>query len=71
MENEYLSLCDFNLFVSAEMYTKYYMAVREISNPIYQVNPKQIFSPSKTFNRFKTQELSPPSNNKLVRLDNQ
>lgn len=38
MENEFLSLCDFNLFVSAEMYTKYYMAVREISNPIYQTN---------------------------------
>ncbi len=71
MENEFLSLCDFNLFVSAEMYTKYYMAVREISNPIYQVNTNQTFSPNKTFNRFKTQELTNQSANKLVRLENQ
>lgn len=42
MENEFLSLCDFNLFVSAEMYTKYYMAVREISNPLNNITAQKV-----------------------------
>ncbi len=37
MENEFLCLCEFNLSVSAEMYSKYNMAVREISNPLYNI----------------------------------
>ena len=28
LESEFLSLCDFNLFVSAELYLQYYLAVR-------------------------------------------
>lgn len=32
MESEFVSLCEYNLFVSADMYTQYYIAVREISN---------------------------------------
>jgi hypothetical protein len=36
MESEFLSLVSYNLFVSAEMYTQYYLAVREISNPIFK-----------------------------------
>lgn len=35
MESEFVSLCNYNLFVSADLYTQYYMAVREISNQIY------------------------------------
>lgn len=35
LESEFLSLCNYNLFVSAELYTKYYVAVREINNPLY------------------------------------
>ena len=32
MESEFLSLCNYSLFVSAEVYTQYYMAVREFNN---------------------------------------
>ena len=35
LESEFVSLCDYNLFVSAENYTKYYIAVREINNPLF------------------------------------
>lgn len=35
LESEFLSLCHYNLFVSAELYTKYYVAVREINNPLF------------------------------------
>jgi hypothetical protein len=46
MESEFVSLCSYNLFVSADLYTQYYIAVREITNPIYTA-PRE-----KTFNRF-------------------
>lgn len=38
LESEFVSLCEYNLFVSADMYTQYYIAVREISNQIYSNN---------------------------------
>jgi hypothetical protein len=37
MEGEFLSLCEYNLFVSAELYMKYYIAVRELNNPLFTV----------------------------------
>ena len=53
MESEFVSLCNYNLFVSADLYTQYYMAVRELSNNIYaaaaSISPKG----PKPFNRFK------------------
>lgn len=33
MESEFVSLCEYNLFVSADLYTQYYMAVRDLSKP--------------------------------------
>ena len=51
MESEFVSLCNYNLFVSADLYTQYYMAVREISNQIYTTPQSPV--KSKTFNRFK------------------
>eukprot|EP00347_Sterkiella_histriomuscorum_P018259 403346194 len=50
LESQFVSLCDYNLFVSAELYTQYYMAVREINNPIYSTQQSM---PGKHFNRFK------------------
>lgn len=50
MESVFLSLCGYNLFVSAENYAKYYIAVREVSNP---VAAPSLASANKTFNRFK------------------
>lgn len=32
MESEFVSLCEYNLFVSAALYTQYYVAVREYNN---------------------------------------
>jgi len=29
MESEFISLCDYNIYVSAEMYSQYYNSVRE------------------------------------------
>lgn len=52
MESEFLSLVSYNLFVSAEMYTQYYLAVREISNPIFK--QVAVIAQPKAFNRFKT-----------------
>ena len=46
MESEFVSLCSYNLFVSADLYTQYYIAVREITNPIYTAPGE------KSFNRF-------------------
>ena len=34
MESEFLSLCNYNIYVSAEMYVDYYSRVRNISNPL-------------------------------------
>ena len=31
MESEFLSLCGYNLFVSAELYSKYYVAIKELN----------------------------------------
>jgi hypothetical protein len=33
MESEFVSLCEYNLFVSADLYTQYYMAVRDHTKP--------------------------------------
>ena len=60
MENEFLCLCDFNLFVSAEMYTRYFSAIRELNNPL--ARGSTMIMKGKAFNRFKTQtnfEASP------------
>lgn len=35
LESEFVSLCAYNLFVSADLYTQYYIAVREVNNPIF------------------------------------
>ena len=37
IESEFLSLCDYNLFVSADLYMKYYIAVKEINNPLFSI----------------------------------
>lgn len=34
MESEFLSLCNYNIYVSAELYVDYYTRVRNISNPL-------------------------------------
>lgn len=34
MESEFVSLCAYNLFVSADLYTQYFLAVREISTQL-------------------------------------
>ena len=34
MESEFVSLCEYNLFVSADLYAQYYLAVRELNNPL-------------------------------------
>mmetsp|Transcript_45174 Transcript_45174/g.32990 ORF Transcript_45174/g.32990 Transcript_45174/m.32990 type:complete len:425 (-) Transcript_45174:221-1495(-) len=52
LENEFLSLCDYNLFVSAEMYTQYNMAVKELSNPVLNRLSGRT-SQQRPFNRFK------------------
>jgi len=68
MESEFVSLCDYNLFVSAELYTQYYIAVREINNPFNQVRSG---IQGKQFNRFKSGEIDPRqySQKRLQRLD--
>ena len=51
MECEFLSLCEYNLFVDAEKYYKYFNAIREmeaINNP-----PKTSMTWAMSFNRFK------------------
>ena len=58
LESEFLSLVDFNLFVSAEMYTKYYCAVREISKP----------TTYEKFNRFKKSDKIDTNNTLAGRL---
>ena len=35
MESEFVSLCSYNLFVSADLYTQYYIAVREINKELF------------------------------------
>jgi hypothetical protein len=35
MESEFVSLCEYNLFVSADLYTQYYIAVRGFNNKIF------------------------------------
>lgn len=34
MESEFVSLCEYNLFVSADLYTQYYIAVRDLNNQV-------------------------------------
>ena len=48
MESEFLSLCEFHLFVSAETYGQYFLALKNLNNPI----ASQPTSP-RTFNRFR------------------
>jgi hypothetical protein len=57
MESEFVSLCEYNLFVSAEMYTQYYIAVREINNPLFKAQAEK--TQPKAFNRFKTTHNDP------------
>ena len=52
MESEFVSLCEYNLFVSAEMYTQYYIAVREMNNPVLKATAVKPESP-RQFNRFR------------------
>ena len=43
MESEFVSLCEYNLFVSADLYTQYFLAVREISSQLnLNQQPSQI-----------------------------
>ena len=49
MESEFLSLCGFHLFVSAELYNQYYIAVKDVSN--------NIFSQQTHFNRFNKESV--------------
>mmetsp|Transcript_13081 Transcript_13081/g.9123 ORF Transcript_13081/g.9123 Transcript_13081/m.9123 type:complete len:164 (-) Transcript_13081:387-878(-) len=52
MESEFLSLCDYNIYVSADLYSRYQTKVRELSNPILgNTGPKN--SRLSHFNRFK------------------
>ena len=37
MESEFISLCDYNIYVSAELYQAYQSQIRQISNPIQQL----------------------------------
>ena len=53
MESEFVSLCEYNLFVSADLYAQYYLAVREISNVILAPPAQATGTTQKTFNRFK------------------
>ena len=34
MESEFISLCDYNIYVSADKYNQYQAMVKEISNPV-------------------------------------
>ena len=34
MESEFISLCDYNIYVSAKMYARYQIQVRQLSNPV-------------------------------------
>eukprot|EP00352_Strombidinopsis_acuminata_P008866 CAMPEP_0176373504 /NCGR_PEP_ID=MMETSP0126-20121128/26082_1 /TAXON_ID=141414 ORGANISM="Strombidinopsis acuminatum, Strain SPMC142" /NCGR_SAMPLE_ID=MMETSP0126 /ASSEMBLY_ACC=CAM_ASM_000229 /LENGTH=173 /DNA_ID=CAMNT_0017733663 /DNA_START=1082 /DNA_END=1603 /DNA_ORIENTATION=+ len=54
MESEFLSLCDYNIYVSADLYSRYQAKVRELSNPILATSHRgpQGGRPSH-FNRFK------------------
>ena len=38
MESEFLSLCDYNIYVSAQLYSQYYNAVREAFKKITMNN---------------------------------
>ncbi|CDW84264.1 cyclin-y-like protein [Stylonychia lemnae] len=73
MESQFVSLCDYNLFVSAELYTQYYMAVREINNPIYSAVQSNNM-PTKHFNRFKGSDVEqqpPTQQHRFKRIDSQ
>ena len=58
MESEVLSLCNYNIYVSAELYVEYLARIKQSLNPIF-INPRT--SPSmglpqtgkEIFNRFK------------------
>ena len=34
MESEFISLCDYNIYVSAKLYASYQMQIRQLSNPV-------------------------------------
>ena len=53
MESEFVSLCEYNLFVSADLYAQYYLAVRQISFSILAPPATTTGTSQKTFNRFK------------------
>ena len=38
MESEFISLCDYNIYVSADKYNRYQAMVKEISNPVMDTN---------------------------------
>jgi len=48
LECEFLSLCGYNLFVSAELYMKYHNAIKNVDNEIEEHK-----EPQRTFDRFK------------------
>ena len=66
MESEFLSLCEFHLFVSAETYGQYFLALKNLNNPItsHSTSPR-------TFNRFRipSGDLN-DLNKKAVKLEN-
>ena len=41
LEAQFVSLCDYQLFVSAELYTKYFIAIREINSAMDMKKTKQ------------------------------
>jgi hypothetical protein len=36
MESEFLSLCDYNIYVSAEHYVEYQTRIKQVNNPVMQ-----------------------------------
>lgn len=72
MESEFLSLCNYNIYVPAELYSEYQAVIKEVSNP----------TQSKDFLRFKDPKMevkfsrhlsgpapSPPVDVELLKMD--
>jgi len=46
MESEYLSLCNYDIYVSAKLYEKYYNAIKDAFLRLKQKTIDQNFSPN-------------------------
>jgi len=60
MESEFLSLCNYNIYVSAELYAEYSAYIKQLSN--LAKSPR-----NEIFNRFKNQQVESVPGVRIVR----